>query len=517
MAKEFRIYPGIGIARLGNSPAGFFLSPEIPGVGPLELTADDSVQPVTQYKDNDQHKLRRQGARFRIFEIDTDATGAQTFREIVAGNGVQIEWRVELANEKAAAGQFVDENHPEDVAHPRNPGIPAAELTIKPVFAPISGANKTVTAAPQGKFRGNDVFLGELRTDSKGRLIVLGGRGISGPSGLPIGDGSIARSGRPNSFANNEEWFDDTADGPISATVRIQGQPDQVLTNAAWVIVAPPDFAPFNNGVTTLYDIASQAAGLSAPATPSFQNDVLPILRAAAGLRWVSSQPIFAAISTDYVQLSLKGNPDPSVQAAADQARQDNLGFLLSLENNVLANFVFTANQKNVLNAWANGNFVSNFNPNPPVPALTPDGLDEASLSQAVGGGFFPGIEAGIRMTSPKMYSSPFRITNTPFTFAGVPQKPHAGFITRTMACPWQSDFFECADQSSTSVWWPAQRPIDVFVDPQAQTQKPWADSIANHQALVDKFWKLGLVLPLPGSHTEPLVEAERDASVPHI
>ena len=133
MAKEFRIYPGIGIARLGNSPASFFLSPEIPGVGPLELTADDSVQPVTQYKDNDQHKLRRQGARFRIFEIDTDATGAQTFREIVAGNGVQIEWRVELANEKAAAGQFVDENHPEDVAHPRNPGIPAAELAIKPV------------------------------------------------------------------------------------------------------------------------------------------------------------------------------------------------------------------------------------------------------------------------------------------------------------------------------------------------------------------------------------------------
>jgi L-Lysine epsilon oxidase N-terminal/L-lysine epsilon oxidase C-terminal domain len=516
MAKEYRIYPGIGIARLGNSTTSFFISPEIPGVGPLELSVDDSVQPVQQYKD-DHHQLRRQGARFRIFEFDTDATGARTAREIVAGSATQIEWRVELANEKAAAGKFVDENTPEDVNHPRNPGIPQNDLTIKPVFAPISGANQTVTASPEGKFRGNDVYLGELRTDSQGRLIVLGGRGISGPSGLPIGDGSVARSGRPNTFANNEEWFDDIADGPVSATIRIQGQPDQVLTNSAWVIVAPPDFAPYTNGVTTLYDIATQAAGFPTPATPSFQNDVLPILKAAAGLRWVSSQPIFGAISTDYAQLSLKGDPNPSVQATADQARQDNLGFLFSLENNVLANFVFTANQRQVLNDWANGNFDSDYNANPAALPLTPDGLDKASLSQAVGGGFFPGIEAGIRMTSPQMYSSPFRITGAPFIFAGVPQNPHAGFITRTMACPWQSDFFECADQSSTSVWWPAQRPINVFVDPQAQTQKAWADSIPKHQDLVDKFWKLGLVLPLPGSHTEPLVEAERDPSVPHV
>src|ERR1017187_4203129 len=516
MAKEYRIYPGIGIARLGNSTNGFFISPEIPGVGPLELAADESVQPVQQYKDLE-HKLRRQGARFRVFEFDTDSTGSTTVREITGANGVKIEWRVELANEKAAAGKFVDEFLPEDASSPRNPGIPQADLTIKPVFAPISGANQTVTASPEGKFRGNSVYLGELRTDAKGRLIVLGGRGNSGPHGLPIGDGSVPGPGRTNSFANNEGWFDDASDGPVSATVRIPGQADQVLTNAAWVIVAPPDFAPYTNGITTLYDVASQAAGFPAPPTPSFQNDVLPILKAAAGLRWVSSLALWSAISTDYNQLSLKGDPNPAVQAAADQARQDNLGFLLSIENSVLANFVFTANQKQVLNSWASGTFISDFNANPPATPLTPEGLDRASLSQGVGGGFFPGIEAGIRMTSPQMYSSPFRITKASFTFAGVQQNPHAGFITRTMACPWQSDFFECAEQSVSSVWWPAQGPIDVFVDPQAQTQKPWIDSIPNHQALVDKFWKLGLVLPLQGKQTEPLVEAERDPSLPHI
>jgi hypothetical protein len=190
---------------------------------------------------------------------------------------------------------------------------------------------------------------------------------------------------------------------------------------------------------------------------------------------------------------------------------------LLSTEAGPLANFTMTDNQHNVLTKWANGSFIADFNPNPPLPALTPDELDRASLSQAVGGGFFPGIEAGIRMTEPKMYSAPFRITDQPFTFHGVPITPHAGFLTRTMACPWQSEFFECAKQTETSVWWPAQRPIEVFTDQGATIQKPWIDSVNTHQELVDKLSKLGFVEPLPQGGTEPFVEAERDASVPHF
>jgi hypothetical protein len=511
MAKEYKICPGIGISRLGDSLEvdGFFLSPEIPGLGPLELTADDSAKPVGTFKDANGF-VRRQAARFRIFEFDTGSSGTTTSREIIAGNGTQIVWRVELANEKSAAGKFIDEDTPEDTADLRNPDVAQADLIIKPVFAPISGANQTVTASPDGKFRGQAVYLGELRTDAKGRLMVLGGRGVSGPRDLPIGGGSQI-PGRPtNTFANNEGWHDDVADGPVSATIHIPGQPDQVLTNAAWVIVAPPDYAPYTNGITTLYDVASFAAGTTPPPTPSFQNDILPILKASAGLRWVSSLAIWRAISTDYPQLSLKGD------ATADQLRRGNLGLLLNNVAKTLANFHFTDNQLQVLNAWANGNFSSDFDPNPPTPPLTPDGIDRASLSQAVGGGFFPGIEAGIKMTSPDMYSAPFRITNKPFIFKSVPQNPHAGFITRNMACPWQSDFFECEKQSRTTVWWPAQRPIEVFVDAAMQTQKPWTDSIPTHLALVDKFSKLGFVEPLPGGGPEPLVEAERDPSVRH-
>ena len=253
--------------------------------------------------------------------------------------------------------------------------------------------------------------------------MVLGGRGVSAsvPAGQPLGDGSQAPGHPPNSFANNWGWFDDVSDGPVTAVVKVAGQPDQQVAKSAWVIVAPPDYAPYTNGITTLYDIALQAANISPPQRPSFQNDILPIIKAASGLRWVSALLIWQSISTDYATLSTKGT------APADKLRKDTLSLLLGIQGSSLQNYHLTANQKAVLTAWANGDFVSDFNPSPPQEPLTPPGLDRASLTQAVGGGFFPGIEAGIRNTSPDMYSSPFRITDKPFTFAGVSANPSRG------------------------------------------------------------------------------------------
>jgi hypothetical protein len=509
MAREYRIYPGIGIARVGNSLDDFFLSPEIPGLGPIELDPNDGVVPVTRYKDAN-HALRRQAARFRVFAVDTAADGSETFSEVVEGPNVHIEWRVELANEKAAAGWFTSEVLPEDTHKLRNPDANPSDLTIKPIFGPISGPNMTVRATIEGKFKGVTVYLGELRTDHNGRLMVLGGRGAAAsvPAGQPLGDGSQANGHPANTFANNWGWYDDISDGPVTAVVRVAGQPDQPVAKSAWVIVAPPDYAPYTNGITTLYDIAVQAAGVAPPARPSFQRDVLPILQAATGLHWVSDLSIWRRFSTDYATLSTIGTP------VADKARKDTLALLLGIQGGALQNYHLTVNQKTVLTAWANGNFFSDFQPNPPQEPLTPAGLDRASLTQGVGGGFFPGIEAGIRMTAPQMYAGLFRITDQPFAYAGVQQIPHAGFITRTMACPWQSDFFECAMQSTTSAWWPAQRPIEVFVE-HSGSQKDWMDSVATHQELVNKFGLLGVVTRSAGPDS-PLVESERDPSIPH-
>ncbi len=52
--------------------------------------------------------------------------------------------------------------------------------------------------------------LGEAHTDAQGRLTVVGGFGRSGSSVNPP---SI------KDYANNDHWWDDTSDGPISATI----------------------------------------------------------------------------------------------------------------------------------------------------------------------------------------------------------------------------------------------------------------------------------------------------------
>ena len=79
---------------------------------------------------------------------------------------------------------------------------------------------------------GTTVYLGELRTDEAGRLIVLGGRGKSASF-----DGTVAIT-----FANNEGWHDDISDGPVTAKVTYQGQKLKVAP--AWVIVGPPNTRP---------------------------------------------------------------------------------------------------------------------------------------------------------------------------------------------------------------------------------------------------------------------------------
>ena len=55
-----RIHPAIGIARLGNSEDDGFIGPEVPGVYQF---------PEGGYRDSE-GRLRRQGARFRVFGYD---------------------------------------------------------------------------------------------------------------------------------------------------------------------------------------------------------------------------------------------------------------------------------------------------------------------------------------------------------------------------------------------------------------------------------------------------------------
>jgi L-Lysine epsilon oxidase N-terminal len=84
------IYPSIGIARLGNSADAWFVGPEVPEPAPL---------PPGSYRDAT-GALKRQAARYRLYGID--AAGVIVRELSGAGPAVEITWRVELANTKAA-------------------------------------------------------------------------------------------------------------------------------------------------------------------------------------------------------------------------------------------------------------------------------------------------------------------------------------------------------------------------------------------------------------------------------
>jgi hypothetical protein len=113
-------------------------------------------------------------------------------------------------------------------------------LVIDPGVREITGANihgGSRYAFDTGKFMKMPVYLGEIRTDEQGRLLVFGGFGKSASY-----DGSLALT-----FANNEGWHDDISDGPVTATVKFHGTALKV--DPAWVVVAPPNYAPGQKSV----------------------------------------------------------------------------------------------------------------------------------------------------------------------------------------------------------------------------------------------------------------------------
>src|SRR5580704_7939642 len=84
--RRFAIHPGIGIARMGNSPDSFFIGPETPGV---DANWDDATGRFRSFRDA-QGRILRQGARFRVFEYFWDA-GTETWgnpKEVTLGTDV---------------------------------------------------------------------------------------------------------------------------------------------------------------------------------------------------------------------------------------------------------------------------------------------------------------------------------------------------------------------------------------------------------------------------------------------
>jgi hypothetical protein len=474
-----RIYPSIGIARLGNSLTQVYVGPEIPGHPGFEIDAQGNETPLAQYKVGDD-EIKRQAARFRLFDVPDDGSAP---RAAQLPAGATVEWTVHLVNKKAAinrpGGPPPSPQRPQLIANP----VP---FLIDPGPRTISGANAAALKFDTGEYQTRRVPLGELRTDKDQNLLVLSGFGFSSsPGNKPI-----------TGFYTSDGWHDDTSDGPITARIRLPDGSTIDSIAPAWVIVAPPDFAPDVQGVVTLYDIMLQVGidklGVAPPAQISFTRDVFPLLLRTRRLQWVNTDQNWRNVSDDWPALA-----DPS--AAASGLRSDNAGFVQQTEA-VLSRVSLTKQQNTALDSWVAGTFQSDWAGLPqPGTTIIADGMTRAALQSTVGQGFYPGIEAGIITADPTIYARPF-------DFRLDHAQVHPGDLTALMALPWQADFYDCRGG-----WWPSQRPDDVRPVASSANRMGWARGVNSHLSMVHNFNKLGFITAQPdGQGNVVFAESQR-------
>lgn len=498
------ICPAIGVARVGNSPDQYFIGPEVPDPAPL---------PPGSYRDGN-GALKRQAARFRIYGINMRG---EIIRELTGvGTDADITWKVELANTKAGWYGFqLALDIPEASAAPptvlRNAAVAdRSQLAIIPGPREVSGANSRPQFFDSGSFMGRKVYLGEILTDDANRLVLLGGHGIAGSH-----DGSYAVT-----FANNEGWFDDVSDGPVTAKVKLQGR--ELEVTPAWVIVAPPNYGPQRKSVRTMWDlmrdVAVKAQMLTAPQRPSFTDDILPIFRRMAGLQWVNAG--FAAAFgwggtfdlTSEVALSLLSDSSESNkqfrQTVSNAFRRFDVdswsskpwpwlyGDAMSIPSapTPRQNAALSDLQLLMLTQWAKGDFDADYDPSR-TPLLEIDKaplkergdlLTRAALDHCLADAFHPGCELTWPVRAANLYMAPFRIAHAPGGWVEpsfgevltsdsvtIPNGPlwgqQAGGLTRWMAVPWQTDTASCgggydkAYDPYTPTFWPARVPNEVI------------------------------------------------------
>jgi hypothetical protein len=578
-----RLHPTINFARVGTSD-DYYLSPEtsaglpLPGpghtVGGLPIKRGTEDEPITSddLRDADGH-LRRQAARFRIFAYELD--GPDTYpcpagvAEIGPGSTLadgrvvrDVVWTVHLANKKANAYNVVVAAGLQAYADGKVPQLrnnsvygtvdsPArlTQLVIDPGPRAIGSGDRGVVSfdlatvashcdgtgaigelpdypksfpqnsnsrlfAPSGPLDS----LGELTTDEAGRLLVLPGRGRTAAQYDEYGD-PIPLTGD----LNNVGWFDDAADGPVSATIVFEdGSTEDAF--GAWVVCGDPAYAPQIRNVVSVWDDVYDAwirdldlqpeiysdGAFNADYRPSFDAEIHPIFRAASLQRWTANLPELAVRAHQAVDaISASDDPDRTIMAGLAYIRNPNEPDELSVGVPLMplslgeAGTDFLAvsmTQYFMLEQWNR----NHFDPEGGSRLGPGEYLDMASLSNCLGGRYVPGIEVSYPVRQPDMYhtdwrtsgAGPFRVKHKPLAYAtarkdtpflsggwiplhGMIDGLEPGDVTKFMSVPWQTDYNSCSiHQASintpghstatgnplTLYWsWPSQRPDAVY------------------------------------------------------
>ena len=580
MSTVFRLHPTINFARVGTSDE-YYLSPEtsagLPGpgatVGGLPIKPGTEDEPITSddLRDDDGN-LRRQAARYRIYAYDFEAPDSYP-----AGDAVEVRagatladgrvvkdvvWTVHLANKKANAynvvpsqglnayadgkvpqlrnsnvygtvddparlRQLVIDPGPRAIASSTG-GVVSFDATTTATYSDGSGAISEQPSYPKSFPQGSNsrLFepsgpletLGELTTDHEGHLLVLPARGKTAAQYDEYGD-PIPLTGD----LNNSGWFDDAADGPVSATIVFEdGSAEEAF--GAWVVCGDPAYAPQIRNVVSVWDDVYDAwvreLGLqpeiygdgtfNVDYRPSFEADVFPIFRAAALQRWTANLPELAVKAHEAVDAIGAGDdPDRTILAGLAYIRNPNEERELSVGVPLMplslgeAGTDFLAVSKTqyfFLEQWS----AKRYDPGGGSRLGPGEMLDMASLSNCLGGRYVPGIEVSYPVRQPDMYitdwrtsgAGPFRVKHKPLDYATATSATpflsggwiplhdmtdglEPGDMTKFMSIPWQTDYNSCSiHQPSintsgentatgnplTLYWsWPSQRPDAVY------------------------------------------------------
>lgn len=490
------IHPAIGIARVGNSTDAFFFAPEVPG-----------TTPVGPFKD-EAGAMAKQVARFRIYGYDSDG---QVVAELTAADA-DITWSVVVGNAKAA---WYGADEPLDLpdAQPmplRNASRPNRRaLAVVSDLIAVQGASAEPRALTGGRFLGRAVDLGEILTDSEGRLLVMPGSGRAVRS-----LDAPALSG----FADNDGWTDTTADGPIFATVRIG---DRVLTAApARVVCASPNYGPgIASGLTTLYDTAFSAlvaAGRRKRPRTDYFRDIKPIFARMTDLQWVNAGYLTTNgwgslrdwSTTEWQQRLSDGSRandelrrsifamfrDPFFGTVQPSLEPQEYGDMVAIPPNRQVPRQWNAIapvQYAHLRSWAEGNFTKRTPRSPDslddVPlASQPSMLDRAALDSCLGGAFHPGVEFPWIARVPWIWTDDLRLRSAAVTpnlgpfgsqltpavatsRTGPLRSLGPGDVIKWMGVPWQADSSSCryGYEETVSItlpgFWPARIPNSVL------------------------------------------------------
>lgn len=313
---NLKIYPSIGIARMGNGPANkedVIFSPEVPWANLYETnkeyhTADGA--------------LKKQAQRFYIYECDTNGVPIRK----IDTNISNIEWTVEVANKKPFWYDFnnsldlsietdnpnlsdtfytgkiapgisttrrnpnvlnetlinpKDENYRKELVNSPSAVTVSSENTKKEIGGqfpfPLHSNSESIIAQKM-KMDAKDVNLGTVEYD-KGTLIFYPANGVSA---------ALNPSDLNTDFADNSNWYDDICDGRVTAKVTIDGKTYELNDSdtAAWVATTPPDYAPQIQAISTMYDLIS---GIENKEYTTDFSLIFPVLYRLYRMQWVNA------------------------------------------------------------------------------------------------------------------------------------------------------------------------------------------------------------------------------------